>query len=146
MLTISFQATAFAVLALTLSSQTALSAQHTIEVSISNVISPTGSMMLAVYHNAETFLSDDCVRSAKVRVNEDGVVKMTIADLPSGEYAMALFHDVNGNDVVDKNLLGIPTEPYGFSNNARGRFGPPKFNAAKFAVNQKHQKIEIALN
>lgn len=42
-----------------------------------------------------------------------------------GKYAVVAFHDVNGNEELDKNMLGIPTEPYGFSNNARGMLGPP---------------------
>lgn len=102
--------------------------------------------MMAVYDRPETYMSDDCMRCAEVLVHASGVIKMTISDLPSGEYAVTLFHDVNGNHMLDKNFFGIPTEPYGFSNNARSRFGPPKFDAAKFVLNQKHQMIEIALN
>lgn len=102
--------------------------------------------MLAVYDKAETYMSDDCIRCAEVRVNESGVVNMKISDLPAGEYAITLFHDVNGNHLLDKNFIGIPTEPYGFSNNARGLFGPPTFDAAKFVLNQTHQKIQITLN
>lgn len=51
-------------------------------------------------------------------------------DLPPGGYAAVAFQDVNGNGKLDKNLLGIPREPYGFSNSARGSAGPPKFSAA----------------
>jgi uncharacterized protein (DUF2141 family) len=51
-------------------------------------------------------------------------------DLPPGEYAAVAFQDVNGNGKLDKNLLGMPKEPYGFSNGARGSAGPPKFSAA----------------
>jgi uncharacterized protein (DUF2141 family) len=56
-------------------------------------------------------------------------------DLPPGEYAAVAFQDVNGNGKLDKNFLGIPREPYGFSNSARGSAGPPKFSAAAVTLN-----------
>jgi uncharacterized protein (DUF2141 family) len=56
-------------------------------------------------------------------------------DLPPGEYAAVAFQDVNGNGKLDKNFLGIPKEPYGFSNSARGSAGPPKFSAAAVTLN-----------
>ena len=54
--------------------------------------------------------------------------------LPNGEYAIAVFVDVNGNKKIDKNFLGIPKEQYGFSNNAMGRMSAPTFEQAKFTV------------
>jgi uncharacterized protein (DUF2141 family) len=56
-------------------------------------------------------------------------------DLPPGEYAAVAFQDVNGNGILDKNFLGIPKEPFGFSNGARGSAGPPKFSAAAVTLN-----------
>ncbi len=50
-----------------------------------------------------------------------------IPDLPNGNYAIAVYHDANGNNKLDKNFLGIPTEKYGFSNDAMGSFGPPDY-------------------
>ena len=47
--------------------------------------------------------------------------------MPYGSYSIKVFHDENGNSKLDKDILGVPTERYGFSNNARGRFGPPPF-------------------
>ena len=54
--------------------------------------------------------------------------------LPPGEYAVAAFHDADGNGDLNTSLLGLPTEGYGFSNDARGLFGPPGFDAAAFAI------------
>ena len=53
--------------------------------------------------------------------------------LPSGGYAVSLFHDENGNGKLDT-FVGIPREGVGFSRNPALMFGPPKFNAARFAV------------
>lgn len=52
----------------------------------------------------------------------------------AGQYAIRLFHDVDGDGELDTNLLGIPSEPYGFSNNAPARFGPPSLEDAIFDV------------
>ena len=70
----------------------------------------------------------------------------TLADLPYGEnYTIAIFHDVNDNGKMDKNFVGVPKEPYGFSNNARSKWGPPKYEIAKFELNQKVLKINAAV-
>jgi uncharacterized protein (DUF2141 family) len=54
--------------------------------------------------------------------------------VPHGEYAIAVFVDVNGNGKMDKNFLGIPKEQYGFSNNVMGKMAAPSFEMAKFSV------------
>lgn len=53
--------------------------------------------------------------------------------LPSGTYAVSLFHDENANGRLDT-VLGIPREGFGFSRNPPIRFGPPRFSAARFAL------------
>lgn len=57
--------------------------------------------------------------------------------------AIAVFQDLDGNKVLTKNGLGIPLEPYGFSNNARGTFGPPRFDKAKLTVTTALESLEI---
>lgn len=54
-------------------------------------------------------------------------------NLPSGDYAVAILHDENGNSRLDR-TLGIPREGIGFSRNPRFSFGPPRFSAARFAL------------
>ena len=59
-------------------------------------------------------------------------------------YAFSFFHDLNNNKKLDTNFLGIPKEPYGFSNNKKGRFGPPKFSEASLEINKNsYYKISI---
>ena len=64
----------------------------------------------------------------------EGSLTLTAADLPPGEYAVRVMHDVNGNDELDANFVGMPTEPYAFSNNAKGMFGLAKWEDARFVV------------
>lgn len=59
---------------------------------------------------------------------------VVIPDLPPGKYAVAAYIDNNRNGKQDKNFLGVPKESYGFSNNVRGTFGPPKFSEAAFEI------------
>ena len=70
-----------------------------------------------------------------------GDLKIVIHDLPAGEYAIASYHDENGNGKLDTNALGLPEEGYGFSNDARGMFGPPKFSEAVFEFDGKSDKV-----
>jgi uncharacterized protein (DUF2141 family) len=62
-------------------------------------------------------------------------VELSLKGLPYGQYAVVVFHDVNNNGVIDKNLVGAPKEPYGASNNIRGKFGPPDYSRIKFDLN-----------
>lgn len=64
----------------------------------------------------------------------DDSLTVVVPDLPAGKYAVASYVDANMNGRLDKNLFGVPTEIYGFSNEARGRFGPPSFAEAAFEV------------
>jgi uncharacterized protein (DUF2141 family) len=63
--------------------------------------------------------------------------------VPYGEYAIKLFHDEDGDGEIDTNFLGVPTESYGFSNNAKALFGPPTFEKAKFTVSSDTVRVEI---
>jgi uncharacterized protein (DUF2141 family) len=58
----------------------------------------------------------------------------TFDPIPAGSYAVACLHDENKNGILDTNVLGIPTEGFVASNNAKGFMGPPSFKDAKFSV------------
>ena len=69
---------------------------------------------------------------------EKGQVALSL-NVPPAKYAVAVFHDANNNEVLDKNAFGIPTEAYGFSNNARGRFAPHDFSDCLIEVGPNSQ-------
>jgi uncharacterized protein (DUF2141 family) len=73
-----------------------------------------------------------CLIKSRIK---DKKVEITLKGLPYGKYAIAVFHDLNGNGVLDKNLMGIPKEAYGSSNNIRGKFGPPDYSKIGFDLN-----------
>ena len=68
---------------------------------------------------------------------------LSFADLPAGTYALACFHDENGNGKLDTNWIGIPKEGMVASNNAKGRMGPPKFDDAKFAFAAPGMELKL---
>ena len=72
-------------------------------------------------------------------------VTWSVADLDPGVYAVAVYHDLNGNGELDRSTIGPPDEPWGFSNDARGTFGPPKFDKAAFEIAPGEVAIEIKL-
>lgn len=73
------------------------------------------------------------VRTAEIPLS-GGAARIEWRDLPPGRYAAVLYHDVNADGRLNTLPVGLPTEPYAFSNNARGRFGPPAWKAASFQV------------
>lgn len=91
-----------------------------------------GSMLLVgVYSEAGQWMDKAFAgRQFPVEASAKGKLTVVLKDLPDGPLALTLYHDVNANAKLDTNALGIPSEPYGFSNNAMGNFGPPKFEQA----------------
>ncbi|MFN4300090.1 MAG: DUF2141 domain-containing protein [Thermaurantimonas sp.] len=76
--------------------------------------------------------------------NKKATIRYT--DLTPGNYSVEAFHDQNNNGKLDTNPFGIPREPYGFSNNVRGNFGPPDFELTLFQVSgMTTTKIRILL-
>lgn len=118
-------------------------AQGTLKIVVQNAGPVHGTMRAALYNSAEHFMKQ-YFQIKEVKVDNENVV-IIFDNLPFGEYAFSIFQDVNDNGVLDTNLLGIPREPWGFSNNARGKFGPPDFKAARFIVDGK-KEMTILLN
>jgi len=71
---------------------------------------------------------------------------VTFNGLDAGEYAVMVFHDVNGNDKLDTNLLGMPSEPWGASLQGKRVFGAPGWDDTRFSVADTNVSIAIKLN
>jgi len=116
----------------------------TLNLSIQNIEKPMGNIMVAVFEGEDNFLKDDKAVASKITLVEKmGSLKVSFPNLPHGEYSIAVYHDVNGNHKLDTNIFGVPTEPYGFSNNARSKWGAPKYKVARFQLNQLEQNMVI---
>jgi uncharacterized protein (DUF2141 family) len=81
----------------------------------------------------ETYDTDGHVRAATLPIQKKQA-RWTVTDLPHGTYAVRLYHDEDDDGELDTNLVGVPQEAFGFSNDARGRMGPPDFQRAAFVL------------
>lgn len=112
----------------------ALFSQNTILVEVHNVASKNGNINLAVYDSDETFLKFGEVVMTKSTPAQKGMVSLKLENIPDGEYALAVFHDKNGNDKLDTNWLGIPKEKVAFSKSKMKTFGPPSYRECCFKL------------
>jgi uncharacterized protein (DUF2141 family) len=122
---------------------TGLASAADLTIQVDDVKAAGGTIMVAVFNSEGSFLRAPAkAGGAPATANGTTVV---IKDLPEGEYAFAVYHDANANGKMDKNLLGIPTEDYAFSNNALGKMGPPSYASAKFALPAAGASLRVTL-
>jgi uncharacterized protein (DUF2141 family) len=113
-------------------------------VNIENIAQTRGTIMLGLFDQA-TYNGDGAVNGASLKV-EGSSVTAEFEGLEPGEYAVRLYHDLNDDGEMNTNPFGMPTEPYAFSNDAKGRFGPAKWEAAKFVVEADGTTHTITMN
>src|SRR5262245_36585021 len=97
-------------------------AQNNLEVKIDNIKNDKGDILIGLYDDGNNFprkTSDGKI----VKASKDGVI-VAFHDLKPGPYAISVLHDENSNKDMDQTKIGLPKEGYGFSNNAKGSFGP----------------------
>jgi len=102
-----------------------------------------GSVKVALFDRADRFLKRPLL-SADAKI-KDGRATFALTDLAAGDYAIAAYHDANDNGKLDQNMMGIPVEAAGFSNDALGNMGPPAFEAARFVLPSAGAAIRITL-
>ena len=115
----------------------------TLILKITGLRSEKGQVKIAVFNSSEKWLGEQPIYSSTINVDSQ-TVTWRIDDVPYGDYGLAVFHE-NSNGKMDKNVLGIPLEPYGFSNNVRITFGTPKWEEAKFTVKGSTAEVSIGV-
>jgi len=120
-----------------------------LEITVTDIGAPGGTLLVAIYDEAENWLSTrkdkPPFRDATYVVNGEREAVIVVHELPPGVYAVSVFHDLNGNQVLDTNFIGYPKEPFGFSA-PMGKFGPPSFEEASFHVGESAHRLLIELN
>lgn len=112
----------------------AASEPASLDLTISGLRSQKGNVLICLTANAKAF--PNCAKDGQARkmiVPAAKAGKVHFDGLAPGTYAIALVHDENANGRMDVALF-LPREGYGFSRNAMGSFGPPKFTAAQFGI------------
>ena len=120
----------------------ALNAQNKLTIVIDGIEETNGNVLVAVYDTGNFLKKPVYAGFANAESKE---VTIVLQDVESGEYAVSAYHDENGNNKLDSGQFGIPTEKTGFSNNAKIKMGPPKFNNCKFKI-EEDTVIHITLN
>ncbi|HOP27226.1 MAG TPA: DUF2141 domain-containing protein [Candidatus Sabulitectum sp.] len=106
-----------------------------------------GFLRIAVFQGEEFF--PEGIDNALFKITEpvtSGTMTVALPPMEYGEYAVALFHDRDGDAVVDRNFLGIPTEEIGFSSGARAVTGPPDYEDAVFQLETETLLMFIELH
>lgn len=114
--------------------------QNELTVIIKNMKSTEGVLEVTLFDSEGNWLKEG--QKQTVSIDNNTAVKVAFTNLPEGTYAVAVIHDANSNGSLDSGAFGIPTEAYGFSNDARGMFGPADFDESQFELNGNKQ-IEI---
>jgi uncharacterized protein (DUF2141 family) len=119
----------------------------TLTIRIINARNANGLIRIALFESAEGFPGDSskALRTQPAKIDPQTLTAQAVfTDIPRGTYAVILFHDENGNGKLDKNLVGIPKEGYGASNNPTKKMRPPAFDEAKFSL-ASDQSVEVKL-
>lgn len=116
-----------------------------LRVQVEGVDAKGGEVRIAL-QSSDGFLKDDgaltgLILSPLGKTNVSGRLKA----MPYSVYAVAVYQDMNSNNRLDKNALGIPTEPYAFSNNPSVKWSAPTFKEASVPLNQAEQAITVQL-
>lgn len=105
-----------------------------------------GILYVAIYDNGEDFMRTK-KRTLKLDMTDGKNAQLIIDNLVENkEYAITAYLDENGNKKLDKNAFGIPQEPYGFSRNVKGFFGPPSYKDTKFIFKVVENPLSIIVN
>lgn len=117
-----------------------------IKLKFENIRNDKGSILILLFSTADGFPDQysKAIRQYRIPVLQAraGIV---IDSLATGNYAISIVHDENNNIKLDKNLIGIPSEGIGFSNNPTVLFSSPNYEKCKFEVNKNQTDVEIKL-
>jgi uncharacterized protein (DUF2141 family) len=112
---------------------------HTLNVSITGFKNNDGKLYFQVQNPNKKIIYQS------IENIQQKTVHVELKGLAQGKYAIRVFHDENNNKKMDTNFVGFPTESWGFSNNVKAKFGPPKFEDSIFELNA-NKEMNIHLN
>lgn len=119
-----------------------------IHVKVLGIRNSTGGVACALFESPEGFPREFLINATNIMIIKirESQARCDFEDVPAGNYALAVIHDENMNGELDANWLGIPTEGYGFSRDAKGFFGAPSFDDASFPYDGRNLNLVISLN
>ena len=118
-------------------------APNILTVKIKNLKNTEGRLEVSLFSTEADWLNTGTQKIVEFKHTDEVVV--TFENVTPGIYAVSVIHDENSNGDLDTGVFGIPTEDYGFSNDAKGRFGPASFDDSKFEMSAD-KEIVININ
>lgn len=116
-----------------------------LQIEIDNVQPGKGMIWVGLYHSESDFLNKEKAILRGVVAGDSAHMTIQIPDLPYGPYAMAIFQDENNNGKLDRNLFGIPAEPFAFSRPPQSKFRLPRFEEIQFEFRTHRQRLHTRL-
>lgn len=118
---------------------------NSLHIEVSSLKNKTGKLRIGLFNTSVSYTNNTKPYQGVVLSISNKKVKHHFKNIPKGTYAVAILHDENSNGRLDKNMLGIPTEGYGFSNNAKAIFSAPSFEKTKFTLDT-NKKLLIKMD
>ncbi len=109
-----------------------------IVVRVKGVSSNKGYINIAIFDNQKHFLKYEKAYKTAYLKSQKQLVYI-FKNIPQGEYAITVYHDINANKKLDRNFIGFPAEDYGFANSHSTPFGRPVFDDYSFNLKSHHQ-------
>lgn len=103
----------------------------------------SGMLMVAVFDAQGWLRKPVAVDRQSVSAAKDGKLVLRLTGLPDVPIAVSVFQDLNGNGKLDMNPMGMPIEPFAFSRQAQGNFGPPSFEQAVLPAGTARHEIRL---
>ena len=125
--------------------QDSASASDSLFVLITGCKNDQGNIKIALCNSENNYTSGTEAFRGDSLFIRNRQAEIVFRNIPYGEYGIKIFHDENNDGRLSTGFLGIPVEVYGFSNNARGRFGPPGWSAVKFKFETPADSMVINL-
>jgi uncharacterized protein (DUF2141 family) len=117
---------------------------ETVKVTIEHNPSRKGNILIAVFNDPGEFPDKKSISRKIIPSELDGSSTIEL-ELAQGDYAISVFLDENRNNKLDTNILGIPKELFGFSNNPRILTGPPSFLESEITIDGSNKAFKIKL-
>lgn len=117
----------------------------TLSVAVSGVEPNRGPVRIAVFTSPAQFPDHQSALAKSVLPSSAATIQGEIDGISAGPVALAVYQDLNNDGELNRSSFGIPVEPYGFSNDARGQMGPPSFTDAQVQAGPNSPVIPISL-
>lgn len=115
-----------------------------LELTVTNISDKGGNLMVALSNSQASYDSHKPLQAKRVAVTGKEMT-LTFEGLAPGEYAIRMYQDENTNNELDRNVMDIPAEPWGFSGNPKHLFGPANWEQARFSFSAQADKQTINL-